>query len=100
MKANQTTQSSHAVLETVRGVLRELLERQGVRDAQIEPETSVFDDLGVDSLMLVDLTILLEERLSLEEFPVQAWVDSEALVQGTRYTVASIVRLCGELVRS
>ena len=47
------------MFETIRKVLAEQLE---VDPAQITPDTDIIDDLGADSLDLVELVMSLEER--------------------------------------
>ena len=50
--------------------LRELVAEQFAVDADsIERETSFFDDLGADSLDIVELTMALEEEFDLAELP-------------------------------
>jgi acyl carrier protein len=101
--ANVMTTVQHtgdqAVFEVVRGVLAELLCDRGQTETPIVPEASVIEDLGLDSLAMVDLTVLLEDRLALREFPMQEWADAEAVRDGRRYTVASLVHACGALVK-
>jgi acyl carrier protein len=67
------------------------------RDVDVRLESSLIDDLGFDSLMFVDLTVLLENRLGIEEFPMRAWADAERARENEgRYTVRSLVRACAE----
>ena len=50
--------------------LRELVSEQFAIDADaVERETSFFDDLGADSLDIVELTMALEEEFDLAELP-------------------------------
>ena len=50
--------------------LRELVAEQFAVDADtVERETSFFDDLGADSLDIVELTMALEEEFDLAELP-------------------------------
>lgn len=52
------------VLEKLRGVIAEQL---GVDEAVITMDTSFQDDLGIDSLDIVELTMAMEEEFGLEE---------------------------------
>lgn len=69
----------------------------GLDASAITPASSLLDDVGLDSLKLVDLTVALEEALGVDEFPMQDWVDSQ---QGdsSKLTVASLVYACRELL--
>jgi acyl carrier protein len=49
-------------------------------------------ELGMDSLRMVDLTIELEDRLQVRDFPIQKWADAEAAREGAQYTVGSLAR--------
>lgn len=77
-------------------VLADLLKRNGrqIEPANIRFRDSLVDDLRIDSLMFVDLTVLLEQELGVAEFPMQRWMDSETLGRDPRYTVESLVREC------
>jgi acyl carrier protein len=96
--------SRDEVLGVVQAALAELAPADvAFAGSDILPELSIFEDLGLDSLTMVDLTFLLEEKLSVAEFPIQEWADAEASRDGQRYTVASLVDRCcvvlGELGR-
>jgi acyl carrier protein len=54
------------------------------------------EDLGVDSLRFVDLTVGLEEALALDEFPMQEWVD-ECISRGVALTIGELVDACERL---
>jgi acyl carrier protein len=84
------------VLAQVCGALARLDRRMANRP--MTRDTSVVDDLGIDSLRFVDLTVILEEQLQIREFPLQDWYDSEAQKSGKRFTVGSLVSLCTELM--
>lgn len=83
-----------SVFESVREVLATLVRR--VSPAQIAQHTSIIDDLGFDSLKLIDLTLALEAHLGLREFPMQDWYDAESRRSDARFTVASLVAACEE----
>jgi acyl carrier protein len=61
-------------------------------DGPVELHHSLVDDLGFDSLLFVDLTVLLEERTALDDLPMLDWADREAMKKaGPRYTLRSLV---------
>ncbi|HEX6240948.1 MAG TPA: acyl carrier protein, partial [Polyangiales bacterium] len=49
----------------------------GARQRGLDPATLLIDELGLDSLKFVDLTVALEDALGIHEFPMQEWVDEE-----------------------
>jgi len=51
------------VEEKVRAIVKEQL---GVGDAEIKPEAGFVDDLGADSLDLVELVMAMEEEFGIE----------------------------------
>ncbi len=53
-------------------VLDSLVEQLGVQEAQLTPDARLQEDLGADSLTLVEITIALEERFNLS-IPDEAW---------------------------
>ena len=70
------------------------------REVAIRFDSSLVDDLGFDSLMFVELTVSLEDRLGVGEFPMRAWADEEARTKGVaRFTVRSLVRTCTALAQ-
>ena len=57
----------------------------------------LIEDVGLDSLRFVDLTVALEDALRIPEFPMQEWVDAQ--VEGDRpLTVGALVLECERLV--
>jgi acyl carrier protein len=73
------------------------LEVPGLEDHAIAIDSLLVDDIGLDSLRFVDLTVALEEELCIEQFPMQDWVD--ALIEaGKELTVRELLRKCRELV--
>lgn len=68
----------------------------GLDEDAIGRESLLVDDLGVDSLKFVALTVLLEEALAIPEFPMQHWVD-QCRRQAQPLTVAALMRACGEV---
>lgn len=82
------------VTETIYAQLASLLADTAITRAELTPTTSLIDDLGLDSLKFVDLTLALEEGLHLEEFPMQEWVDVEASKDAPAFTVLALARAC------
>ncbi len=55
-----------------KAVLDILVEQLGVEKDQLTPEARLEDDLGADSLTLVEITLALEERFNLS-IPDEEW---------------------------
>ena len=55
--------SSEEVFEKVKGII---VEQLGVADTAVTMEASFIDDLGADSLDIVELVIALEEEFDIE----------------------------------
>lgn len=70
-----------------------------ISTSELDVQTSVVEDLGLDSLRFVDLALALEEVLGISEFPLQDWYDAEA-AHGGRFTVGSLVEVCAHLMRN
>jgi acyl carrier protein len=51
------------VFETVKGLI---VEHLGVNEAQVKPEATFADDLGADSLDIVELVMAMEEKFGAE----------------------------------
>jgi acyl carrier protein len=81
------------VLDTVRHALEQVIERP-LNDKPASAALSLVEDLGIDSLKFVDLTVALEDAFELDEFPMQAWVDREAHKEAPRFTVLALARAC------
>jgi acyl carrier protein len=54
---------ANEVLEKVRGII---VDQLGVEAAQVTPEASFIDDLGADSLDIVELIMAFEEEFDLD----------------------------------
>jgi acyl carrier protein len=80
------------LLDIVRSELLTLGTVEVVRE-RISPTSLLIDDLGLDSLKFVDLTVGLEEALGIEEFPMQDWVDKQ-LEAKRPLDVAGLVEAC------
>lgn len=77
------------VLTAIRAILSEMQPALGA-SMVIEDGTLLIEDLAFDSLKFVDLTVGLERALSVDEFPMQDWVDEE-LSSGRNLTVGGLV---------
>ena len=55
--------SSEEILEKVKGII---IEQLGVTDTAVTMEASFIDDLGADSLDIVDLIMAIEEEFDIE----------------------------------
>jgi acyl carrier protein len=88
------------IFERIRPDLVELARAHGVRSEAVHLGASLVDDLGIDSLKFVDLTLAIERRLGLCEFPMQIWADLEMQRDGDRFSVASLVHACAEAVQN
>jgi acyl carrier protein len=67
-------------------------------DKEILPATSIVDDLGIDSIRFVDLTIAIEDEFCIPQFPMQDWYDAEMLLSSRRFTVQSLLDICASCV--
>ena len=87
--------TSSQVREMVSEALLEVLETTRAWDS----EASLVEDLGLDSLKLVDLVLALEDRLGVGELPIQEWLDQQQADRTAGFTVGSLVDACCELVQ-
>ena len=86
-------------LDAIRAVLTQILPNEAKRLTKVRMETSLIDDLAMDSFLFVDLTMMLEERLRIEKLPMQRWADAE-IECGGHFTIGSLVELCAEVIGS
>lgn len=85
-------------VERVAAALRRVEPR--LQQVDIHSETSIVDDLGLDSLRFADLAIALEREFHIQEFPLQDWLDGEtaaAAEGGVRFCVRSLADQCRRL---
>jgi len=54
---------SNEIFQTVKGLI---VEHLGVNDGQVKAEATFVDDLGADSLDIVELVMALEEKFGIE----------------------------------
>jgi acyl carrier protein len=71
-----------------------------LRPEDVQLDTSLIDDLGLDSIKLVGLSVALEDAFDISDFPMQDWSDEEAQRTGGRFTVASLVTACLRCVQA
>ncbi len=90
---------SQLVLEGVQGEINGIRTAAGLEESEATRTMSLIDDLELDSIMFVDLSLALERRFQIANFPMQAWADSEALRTEARYTVGSLVEYVTEILR-
>lgn len=84
-------------LESLRAALVRVNPR--VREYEVTPGTSIVDDLGFDSLHLLDLVLALEATWGIDEFPIQVWYDRESVATGARFTAETLIALGLSLVQ-
>lgn len=94
--SSSSDEANARAFEAIRAVLAELLKRDNLRVEEIRRETSLVEDLGMDSFLFVDLTLTLEEKLGIAKFPMRRWADAE-VAQGGRFTIGSLAACCAEL---
>ena len=63
MRGGELVMSSEEVFEKVKGII---IEQLGVADTSVTMEASFIDDLGADSLDIVELIMALEEEFDIE----------------------------------
>lgn len=85
--------SPEELLSAVKTLAATLSERP-MQASSLSAESRLFDDLGLDSLKLVDLTMELEDRLGIEGFPLQAWLDDERRRPDGAFTLGSLACAC------
>ncbi len=57
------------------------------------PEAHLIDDLCLDSLKFVDLTVEIETAFGIAEFPMQAWLD-DRWERGEAITLSALADAC------
>lgn len=85
--------------ETLAVVREQLLQLElaGLHAHVIDEQSLLIEDVGLDSLRFVDLTVGLEDALQIPEFPMQDWVDAQ-VEAGRPLTVGALVLECERLV--
>ncbi len=86
------------LFEKVKSVVERAIAEEGRQIPSIEYQSSLINDLGVTSLMFVDLTLALEEIFYLSEFPMQTWIDEQTLLGEKGFRIAALVEKCGSLL--
>jgi acyl carrier protein len=83
-------------VELVRRELMVVMQEASVPFDEVTAESSLVDDLRLDSFIFVDLTLALERAFGIGEFPMQEWVDEQARKEGDRFTIAALAAACLE----
>jgi acyl carrier protein len=92
---------TESLVSTLRSILAPLVKEVGLTADDIHVDSSLIEDLLLDSLRFVDLMGAIAAAFDLDEFPMQAWVDSEQDRDGKRFTVSSLADACkSELARA
>jgi len=65
----------------------------------IRPSMSLIDDLAIDSVKLIELTVALEDSLGVDECPLREWLDASD-ADTSAYTVATLVANCVRLCQA
>ncbi|MDD9970189.1 MAG: acyl carrier protein [Myxococcales bacterium] len=60
---------------------------------EVQDDTLLVEDLGIDSFTFVELTARIEEVFELDEFPMQEWVDAR-IDAGKALTVGGLAEAC------
>ncbi len=84
-------------VELIRRELTGLVQDGSIPVDRVTAASSLVDDLRLDSFSFVDLTLALERTFGIREFPMQDWVDAEALKEGDRFTVGALAGACLEM---
>ena len=79
--------------QTLEIVCATLARLPGVRTRALRPECLLLDEVGLDSLQFVDLTVGLERALRVARFPMQQWVD-ECFELDRPLTVGALAVAC------
>lgn len=69
----------------------------GLDARAIALESRLMEEIGVDSLKLVDLTVRIEVALAIPEFPMQRWLDA-CRARREAPTVGGLVVACLDAV--
>jgi acyl carrier protein len=81
-------------VDLIRRELAFLVQDGSIAVHQVTAASSLVDDLRLDSFSFVDLTLALERAFGIREFPMQDWVDAEALKESDRFTVGALAGAC------
>ena len=67
----------------------------GLSTDSIKPQTLLVEDIGLDSLLFVDLTLGIEDVMGFE-FPMQKWVDQQ-IDTGAPLSVGELAKACSNM---
>lgn len=85
---NDTTATATAGPRVVEAIIEGLREVLGREMPEVTEQTSLIDELGLDSTSVLDLLMAIEERLDLE-------LDTESLHMGHFATVGTLAAFVG-----
>lgn len=86
------------VLAAIQRTVEEVRSNAGLPSRPAELDHSLVDDLELDSLMFVDLTLILEENLQIAQFPMEDWAALESRKTGARFTIRSLMETAVQVV--
>jgi hypothetical protein len=75
-------------IDAVRAALERM--HHGAASGEVGAATSVVDDLGLDSVRLLEFACALEDELGLADVDLQEWLDAEGTREGKRFTLGSL----------
>lgn len=82
--------SETAVLGEIRAILAEVLDLSDVADIDIEPEMTLTDELGLESIDLVSIGAMLTERYG-EKVNLAAYLAEQEIDDVIKLTVGALV---------
>ncbi|HKP62232.1 MAG TPA: acyl carrier protein [Polyangiales bacterium] len=91
-----TNPSPDWIADAVYAQLLKLAPRE-VNPAGVDASSRLIEDLGLDSMKFVDLTVGLEEALGIPEFPMQDWVDA-LVARDEPLRAGALIAACEALV--
>ncbi len=91
---------THEIVDRVKAVLVKVSYQLDLTAEAIQPETNLILDLGLTSLTFIDLAVELEDRLSINEFPLQEFIDQENERGEVGFRVKALVEFCQQIVCS
>lgn len=82
--------SMSATLELVREVIASVLQEEGIEAPVVTLNSHVIDDLGLDSLLLMELAAALEDRLGVADLEIDLWLEEQVAHEGGLQVAALI----------
>ena len=91
----KATDSHDHMLSRVRELVRAIRNEEQV-GGRLHDDMHLIQDIGLDSMNFVDLTVSIERALGIDEFPMQDWLD-QTLEAGEPPTLRALARACQAL---